>query len=1036
MKLVAASISVVSFTIILICLIKMGKLKSVKYKELEVKIGSNEKGSDYSLINRYIDEVLYFFECINVDLVIFEDLDRFDNLKIFVKLRELNTIINNSPKRAKKVTFIYAVKDDMFADEKQRAKFFEFILPVIPVVNPLTTSDNIRAINNTLVDENNPLFLSEQFIKDVSYFVTDMRVLKNTFNDYIIMANKLSDNSQHKFLLRRENLFALALYKNLYPYDYSRLQDKSGLIPLCVDKDVLVKQFTAHAKEEIDRLENQKKSIDNEILQHFEELKLIFKGQHFRDNAVSYFPGVKNVDKIDTFNGITILEHPNRSGYSVVIKRLPDGQTYYAREKFIKDKFERQNLIIEDKIRQLLKEIENIENSTFHSLIEKIGMEEYFSQERLNEIKNNYKEIVANDIFVDGINDDLPIDKYDAIFDKQVDLVTMLIHKGYIDEDYMEYISTYKSELSVNDRNFIRNVKKGFCKSSNYHLDDVRAVIRELNEEDFLQNAIIVNDVCRSLDLIKDEDMLYEVKTSKYKKLMQLFNLCKDATVQSVLAFLAVAEDKEKIAFAEHIIDNALIFVERLFTSSMSVKDKDIFSNIIIKKQKDVSSLEEIKQYISGHEHYTSIMKNIDTEHICKYLDEQRFIFEKLDLSTDKDAVYEHIVANDYYALSIANLKVVLDVEDENFEQFEKKNYTYIIQSNNDILKERIGNNINEYIENVYMQLTKLSESEAIVESFLVNESIKEENKIGIISNTEFRVSNLNNINSDFYKQLLIESRVVPTWDNILTAYKSFGFEESLKIFIKGVNGVISGSFSDLPDEFKDKLFNDILASDLEDGLLINLSDSIDAKYSLNGKYGANKNIAPFILSGCFRYNVSDLQFLQNPPSTIPYIITHQNNIKEEINKFFGNITLVPVTVRNVIEEPRICLDFKKELIKLYGDKFNIQGVEDIVARFLVANDCTIKEGLLYQFTDTTIDADVKIGLLSLAIKYGNINDLSKFKTFLCSIDDKFSDLFSKKKKIKMNDNSNNRLIVEFMKKQKLVTSFITRSAIIHVNCC
>lgn len=46
--------------------------------------------------------------------MIIEDLDRFDNTDIFLKLREVNQLLNQSNSVGRKVTFIYAVKDDMF----------------------------------------------------------------------------------------------------------------------------------------------------------------------------------------------------------------------------------------------------------------------------------------------------------------------------------------------------------------------------------------------------------------------------------------------------------------------------------------------------------------------------------------------------------------------------------------------------------------------------------------------------------------------------------------------------------------------------------------------------------------------------------------------------------------------------------------------------------------------------------------------------------------------------------------------------------
>lgn len=61
-----------------------------------------------------MDEIVYFFEVTDYNVVIIEDLDRFDNTDIFLKLREVNQLLNQSNSVGRKVTFIYAVKDDMF----------------------------------------------------------------------------------------------------------------------------------------------------------------------------------------------------------------------------------------------------------------------------------------------------------------------------------------------------------------------------------------------------------------------------------------------------------------------------------------------------------------------------------------------------------------------------------------------------------------------------------------------------------------------------------------------------------------------------------------------------------------------------------------------------------------------------------------------------------------------------------------------------------------------------------------------------------
>ena len=96
-----------------------------------------------SIFNKHLDEIIYFFQRTKYDVVIIEDLDRFNTSDIYLKLRELNQLINESKEIGRHIVFIYAVKDDVFKDE-QRAKFFDYITTVIPIINPSNSKDKLK----------------------------------------------------------------------------------------------------------------------------------------------------------------------------------------------------------------------------------------------------------------------------------------------------------------------------------------------------------------------------------------------------------------------------------------------------------------------------------------------------------------------------------------------------------------------------------------------------------------------------------------------------------------------------------------------------------------------------------------------------------------------------------------------------------------------------------------------------------------------------------------------------------------------------
>lgn len=91
--------------------------KLTKFKIKDVDFDNDQDKKTINFENE-IDEILYFFERNPIDIVFFQDLDRFNESEIFIKLREINNLINNYEpiKKKRKVTFIYAVSDDIFKE--------------------------------------------------------------------------------------------------------------------------------------------------------------------------------------------------------------------------------------------------------------------------------------------------------------------------------------------------------------------------------------------------------------------------------------------------------------------------------------------------------------------------------------------------------------------------------------------------------------------------------------------------------------------------------------------------------------------------------------------------------------------------------------------------------------------------------------------------------------------------------------------------------------------------------------------------------
>lgn len=170
--------------------------KSFKFQGNEIEIF--EKG-DESYFDKYLNEVLYLFDNAYldkgyVDVIVFEDIDRFNVNQIFQRLREVNSLINSKREICCKepLRFFYLLRDDVFVS-KDRTKFFDFIIPVVPVI------DSSNSYNQFILHFTKGGVLEkfdEHFLQGVSLYVDDMRILKNIYNEFIVYYNRISTTEQ------------------------------------------------------------------------------------------------------------------------------------------------------------------------------------------------------------------------------------------------------------------------------------------------------------------------------------------------------------------------------------------------------------------------------------------------------------------------------------------------------------------------------------------------------------------------------------------------------------------------------------------------------------------------------------------------------------------------------------------------------------------------------------------------------------------------------------------------------------------------
>ena len=194
-----------------------------------IKGGQLETTHHGSVLHKNVDEIVYCFERSKIDIVVIEDLDRFGIHDVFTRLREINFIIKQSPQIKRPVYFIYALRDELFA-VGEKTKFFDLIIPIIPVVNSENSREQMfkmlrkRQFNGAALD----VGLNEALVETVCYLIDDMRLIKNVVNEFDMFSSILSGGSGLK--LDPNKLFSIIAIRNLHPDEYAHLVKRRGAI--------------------------------------------------------------------------------------------------------------------------------------------------------------------------------------------------------------------------------------------------------------------------------------------------------------------------------------------------------------------------------------------------------------------------------------------------------------------------------------------------------------------------------------------------------------------------------------------------------------------------------------------------------------------------------------------------------------------------------------------------------------------------------------------------------------------------------------
>lgn len=929
--LISGIILTILLGIVIYGLVKIQKNKNVFRKlnfqgnEIEIFEESND-----SYFDKYLNEVLYLFENAEVDAIVFEDMDRFNVNSIFERLREVNTLVNIRLQKDNKkiIRFFYLLRDDIFVS-KDRTKFFDYIIPVVPVLDSSNSYDQFL----DLLKKGGLLQLFDNnFLQGLSLYIDDMRLLKNIYNEFVIYYNRINTTE-----LDCNKMLAMITYKNLFPRDFSELQLNQGFVYSLFDKK------DEFIKNELEEIENQQeetqKSIDElktESLVEIRELGAAIAYKYLRNYSwYSY-----SEDDLDDF----IMRYLNGD-------RLKE---YVHRKKIIEDRSAGRISQLEEQIWNLEEKKSIIKNKQLCKIINRKNINRIFSTTSTNEIGvvREFKEIKSSEYF---------------------DLLKYLIRHGYIDETYSDYMTYfYENSLSRVDKIFLRSISDSRAKEHTYRLKNPKLVVSRLKIVDFDQEEALNFDLFAYLLKTPDKveylnRFINQLKNTKNYEFVGTFFDTRTALPELVRNLNIRWPEMLAEALDEKNLSEKQIWKYSVYTLYYSDSD-----TIRLMNQDNV-----ISDYISNERNYLSINDDVDIEKLVAGFRLLEVRFKGIDYEKSNMALFQSIYEESLYVINSENIQLMLckmcGIEDQ--EAILHKNYSILCSISDSAIAQYIEKNMAQYID-VMLQMCEgcIMDDETAAVTILNKSDITKEQKEKYIQCLDTVISQIVQVeDSSLWGRLLDNDSVHYSEENIFAYFekqKGREIDHTLISFINRHDMILDFSDYNCAEESKEQLFISFIScNDIDNAkyarLLLSFMFSIN-KFTESGI--SDEKIDILIKIHVIQMTKENLVFMRDkyPDHVLNFI---NGNIEQYVdimdNEIFSLQELLEVLKWKVSDEIKIQLmSFTNQAISIINEHYSTKVCIYILENNFLKSDLP---ELLQSYDNWDKEMQAKIYALALA---------------------------------------------------------------------
>lgn len=954
-----------------LCIYFIKSYANSKLNKLNLKDGDIEMKEENSIFNKHLDEILYFFQVTQYNVVVIEDLDRFETEKIYLKLRELCQLVNESKIVGRHIVFLYAIKDDVFVDEA-RTKFFDYISTVIPVINPSNSKAKLKEAltKRGFGDDEIP----DEDLSEMAFFIQDMRILTNIANEYSQYRCKLYNPDKNN--LSRTKLLAMIVYKNYFPKDFAQLHKRDGLVYSCL---VSKNKFIDEAQ----------KTLDVKKVKLEEKKKLVDENNHLKETDLRYLFLLELRESVNGFmQTITI----NNQDYT--LKQIAQNRNLFnglynltsINYQYNAPFYGRQNQSAQINVNAINNKMQ------YESRLAAIKTTQ-------KDLQKEEKELKKEELKIQSLKLNVLIKKYNlgnTELYRNMHLspfMDVFIRRGYIDEDYYDYISYfYPGMVSLDDRDLLLSMKREIKQAYTYHIDKIENFVKELKDYMFESDAILNNDLLDYAARKKASSLFLQIMRRTEKD---------DAPLDFLAQYYQLGK-RQKEVFTEFVNwNNELSW--QMISNHTNNDEQQVLREAWLKYADNTTSEQET--WLSSN--YAFLANRVDVIGMeqCKKLSDGCMF---TDLNNDNNNLLDYVVEQWRYVINVGNLCLIINhLRSESVASPENLNLTRITETSNDEFENYVKDDFSEAFG--CFSLTTKDESVESIIYILNSEDVVADKKITYLIGQKELISSFDGINETFW-EIAIKSFVIqPTWNNVDVYYSNKGsLTDDLIKFIEHYHCHLEEKCQD-DIASKQILFEGLLCSNVLNiesfrSICLAFDLQFDNKKSLGNV--ERERLMILLEDGKIVFSKENTNILMETDIYSKYLIHYSH---EFINTLDASYQLNAEIVLTLLNSNRFTIQEKRQIMDVTDENILVSSslADKVTELLLDSNNISIKESIL---TGLIQHSTILRNKILLVTKMLNVNQYSveEISSLLMSLGGKYVEVAERKKRPLIDKNEEN----------------------------